>query len=383
MLYYLHSLTYIFSPLRLFRYITFRSFLAAGTAFIISLLIGPWLIRRLREMKIGQQIREDIKDLHSRKGGTPTMGGVMIVLAVLVSTLLWADLSNIYVWMTIFTMLFMGGIGFWDDFLKLKAKNEERDGGLSARAKFALQIIWAVGLVLFLWFDPEMRPLADRLMLPFMKNPLISSMTLAGSLIFMSIVIVGASNAVNLTDGLDGLAIGCANSVVLAYLILAYIAGHAVFAEYLQVPYVIGVGELTVFCGALLGAGLGFLWFNCHPAKIFMGDTGSLAIGGSIAVVSILIMQELLLLIVGGVFVIEAVSVIIQVFYFKYTRLKFGEGRRVFRRAPLHHHFEMLEKENAKKENRDVEVVETMITIRFWIISIIFALLGVATLKIR
>jgi phospho-N-acetylmuramoyl-pentapeptide-transferase len=280
-------------------------------------------------------------------------------------------------------MLFMGGIGFWDDFLKLKAKNEERDGGLSARAKFALQIIWAVGLVLFLWFDPEMRPLADRLMLPFMKNPLISSMTLAGSLIFMSIVIVGASNAVNLTDGLDGLAIGCANSVVLAYLILAYIAGHAVFAEYLQVPYVIGVGELTVFCGALLGAGLGFLWFNCHPAKIFMGDTGSLAIGGSIAVVSILIMQELLLLIVGGVFVIEAVSVIIQVFYFKYTRLKFGEGRRVFRRAPLHHHFEMLEKENAKKENRDVEVVETMITIRFWIISIIFALLGVATLKIR
>jgi phospho-N-acetylmuramoyl-pentapeptide-transferase len=208
-------------------------------------------------------------------------------------------------------------------------------------------------------------------------------MTLIGALLFLSLVIVGATNAVNITDGLDGLAIGCSNSVALAYLIMSYVAGHAVFAEYLQLPYVPGAGELTVFCGCLLGAGLGFLWYNCHPAQVFMGDTGSLALGGSIAMVSIMIMQELMLLIVGGVFVIEAASVLIQVGYFKFTRYRYGEGRRVFKRAPLHHHFELVEKERAEREGRDLEVVETMITTRFWVLSIIFALIGVATLKIR
>lgn len=383
MLYYLHLWTEFFSPLRLFQYITFRAFAAAGTAFIITLIVGPPLIRQLRKMKIGQQIRKDVQDLHSAKKGTPTMGGLLIVVAVLLSTLLWFDWSNKFVWLTLATMVFMGGIGFLDDYLKLKASATEHDGGLSVRSKFILQILWAAGLVLWLWFDPETRSLANQVMLPFMKEPFISSLSLVGSVIFLTIVIVGATNAVNLTDGLDGLAIGCSNSVIAAYLVLSYVAGHAVFSEYLQVPNVVGAGELSVFCGSLLGGGLGFLWFNCHPAKVFMGDTGSLAIGGSIAVVAILIMQELLLLIVGGVFVIEAVSVILQVGYFKYTRLKYGEGVRIFRRAPLHHHFEVLEKENAKKENRDEEVVETMITIRFWIISIIFALIGIATLKIR
>lgn len=383
MLYYLHLLNDLFSPLRLFRYITFRAFAAAGTAFVISVVLGPPLIRLLRRMRVGQQIRSDIDDLHADKKGTPTMGGTLIILAVAATTVLWADLGNSYVWLALLTMIYMGSVGFMDDYLKLRAAGRDYDGGLSARTKFLLQIVWAVGLVLWLWSDPVTQNLANCLMIPFKKDPLIPTMTIFGSIVFLSMVVVGASNAVNLTDGLDGLAIGCSNSVVLAYLILSYVAGHAVFADYLQVPNVPGAGELTVFCGSLLGAGLGFLWYNCHPARVFMGDTGSLAIGGSIAVVAILIMQELLLLIVGGVFVIEALSVIVQVGYFKYSRRKYGEGRRVFRRAPLHHHFEMLEKENAAREKRDVEVVETMITIRFWIVSIIFALIGVATLKIR
>jgi phospho-N-acetylmuramoyl-pentapeptide-transferase len=383
MLYYLHNLTELYSPLRLFQYITFRAFAAAGTAFLISLLLGPLVIRRLRRMKIGQNIRTDIKDLHSGKKGTPTMGGVLIILAVLLTTLLWFDWSNTFVWMALSTMIYLGAVGFLDDYLKLRGAQRNADGGLSARAKFALQVVWAVALTLWLWSDPATRELADCIMVPFKKTPLLAGLPIGASILFIIMVVVGSSNAVNLTDGLDGLAIGCTNSVILSYLILSYIAGHAVFAEYLQVPNVQGAGELTVFCGSMLGAGLGFLWFNCHPARVFMGDTGSLALGGSIAVVAILIMQELLLLIVGGVFVIEALSVITQVGYFKYSRRRYGQGRRVFRRAPIHHHFELLEKENAKREQRDEEVVETMITIRFWIISIIFALIGVATLKIR
>jgi phospho-N-acetylmuramoyl-pentapeptide-transferase len=338
------------------------------------------MIRMLRQFKIGQQVREEITDVHRGKKGTPTMGGVLIIFSVLISTLLWAVPTNPFVWLVLLTMLYMGAVGFLDDYLKLRKKQSE---GLTVRAKFSLQVLWSVILVLWLWYTPTLRPLASQLMLPFLKNPVVPSMTLVGALIFLSIVVVGASNAVNITDGLDGLAIGCTNSVALAYLLMAYVAGHAGFAEYLQVPFVRGAGELTVFCGCLLGAGLGFLWFNCHPARVFMGDTGSLALGGSIAVVSILIMQELTLLIVGGVFVIEAVSVIMQVGFFKYSRRRWGTGRRIFKRAPLHHHFELVEKEAAEREGRDVEVVETMITIRFWILSIIFALLGVATLKIR
>lgn len=383
MLYYLHNLTDLFSPLRLFQYITFRAFAAAGTSFIISLILGPFVIRHLRRMKIGQQIRQGIQDLHAGKKGTPTMGGVLIIISVFITTLLWFDWSNSFVWLALSTMVYMGAVGFLDDYLKLRAAGSEVDGGLSVRTKFLLQAAWAVGLTAWLWSDPETRDLANCVMVPFRKAPVISNLTVVGAIIFMTLVLAGSSNAVNLTDGLDGLAIGCTNSVILAYLILAYVAGHAVFADYLQVPNVVGAGELTVFCGSMLGAGLGFLWFNCHPARVFMGDTGSLALGGGIAVVAILIMQEILLLIVGGVFVIEALSVIIQVGYFKYSRRRYGAGRRIFRRAPLHHHFELLEKENAHREQRDEEVVETMITIRFWIISIIFALIGVATLKIR
>lgn len=383
MFYYLHHLTDFFSPMRLFQYITFRAFAAAGTSFLVSLLVGPWMIEKLRAMKIGQQIRRDIQDVHSRKKGTPTMGGLLIIVSVIGSTLLWFDWSNSFVWLASLTMIFMGAVGFLDDFLKIKAEGKDEDGGLSVGTKFALQLFWAVGLVLWLWVDPATRELANCLMLPFMKNPIIPSLTIYGSVIFLTLVIVGASNAVNLTDGLDGLAVGCTSSVVFAYLILSYVAGHAIFSEYLQVPGVTGAGELTVFCGSMLGASLGFLWFNCHPARVFMGDTGSLALGGGIAVVAILIMQEVLLLIVGGVFVIEATSVIIQVGYFKYTKRKYGEGRRVFLRAPIHHHFELKEKENARREGRDEEVVETMITIRFWIISIIFALIGISTLKLR
>jgi len=380
MLYYLHLWMESYSPLRIFQYITFRAFCAAGTAFLISLLVGPWMIRKLRAFKLGQQVREDIYDLHAGKKGTPTMGGLLIIAAALVSTLLWADPSNLPVHIALATMVYMGAVGLLDDVLMIRKRTSE---GLNVRSKFALQILWAVALVLCLWADPQTRPLVNRLMVPFIKDPVIASMTLGGTLLFMTLIIVGATNAVNLTDGLDGLAIGCSNAVVLAYLVMAYVAGHAIFADYLQVPYVPTAGELAVFCGSLLGAGLGFLWFNCHPARVFMGDTGSLALGGSIAVVSILVMQELMLLIVGGVFVVEALSVMLQVGYFKYTRIRYGTGVRIFKRAPLHHHYELVEKEAAAREGRDVEVVETMITIRFWIISIICALIGVACLKIR
>lgn len=368
------------TPLRIFQYVTFRTFMAAGTAFALCLLFGPMMIRGLRRLKIGQHVREEMLDTHKGKAGTPTMGGVLILFSVTISCLLWGVITNRLMWLALLTMLFMGGVGFLDDYLKIKKRQSE---GLDVKGKFALQIIWSIVAVLFLWFNEDTKPLVDRLMLPFMKDPLIASMGIVGALVFHGIVIVGASNAVNLTDGLDGLAIGCSNAVVLAYLIFSYVAGHAVFAEYLSVPYVAGAEELTVVCGALLGGGLGFLWFNAHPARVFMGDTGSLALGGVIAVIAIMTLQELVLLIVGAVFVIEACSVIIQVGWFKFTRKKYGEGRRVFRRAPIHHHFELLEKERARNENRDVEVIETLITIRFWIISIICALLGVATLKLR
>jgi phospho-N-acetylmuramoyl-pentapeptide-transferase len=279
--------------------------------------------------------------------------------------------------LTLSTFCLMGLIGFVDDYLKIKRKN-----GLSVKMKFAAQLVWAGIAFAVLWSIPDMQERVRDLMIPFFKHPILD-LGLIGAFGFMVIVLIGASNAVNLTDGLDGLAIGCSNSVVVAYLLLAYVAGHYNFAEYLQVPFVRGSGELTVFCGALLGAGLGFLWYNCHPAKIFMGDTGSLAIGGAIAMLAILIKQELLLIIVGGVFVIEAASVVIQSSYFKYTKKRFGKGRRVFKCAPLHHHFEFIEKERALEEKREPELVETVIVTRFWILAIIFALIGVATLKIR
>ena len=312
------------------------------------------------------------------KVGTPTMGGLLIMVSTVASSLLWAQSSNMYVWIVLGTFLLMGAIGFVDDYLKIKHR-----GGLSVRTKFAAQLVWTIIVFAVLWSIPETRQRVQEFMVPFVKYPVLN-LGMIGALIYMFLVLVGSSNAVNLTDGLDGLAIGCSNSALGAYLVLTYVAGHKIFAlEHLFVPYVAGAGELTVFCGALLGAGMGFLWYNCHPAKIFMGDTGSLAIGGAIAMLAILIKQELLLIIVGGVFVIEAASVMIQSSYFKYTRKRYGAGRRVFKCAPLHHHFEFVEKERAMEENRQPELVETVIVTRFWILSIIFALIGVATLKIR
>jgi phospho-N-acetylmuramoyl-pentapeptide-transferase len=376
MLYWLHQLSDVFSPLRIFRYITFRTVMAAGTAFVLSLIVGPWLIRKLHALKFGEQCEDERVGAldRSAKVGTPTMGGLMILFATASATVLWSEPGNFYVLCAVTTFGFMGILGFIDDYLKIKRKK-----GLSSRVKMAGQLFWTCVLLLALFSNPETVLRTQELMVPFFKQPVIASMGLIGTFVFLVLVLVGASNAVNLTDGLDGLAIGCSNSAVAAYLALAYVAGHFTFAEYLQVPFVNGAGELTVFCGALFGAGLGFLWFNCHPAQVFMGDTGSLAIGGAVAAVAILIKQELVLILVGGVFVMEAASVMIQVGYFKLTRKIYGEGRRVFLNSPLHHHFEYL----AKKQGKSVEAYENRITIRFWILSIIFALVGVASLKIR
>jgi phospho-N-acetylmuramoyl-pentapeptide-transferase len=366
MLYYLYELSDSVSWLRVFRYITVRALGAAGTAFLISVLLGPWVIRRLRQMGIRQYERKEeappLHALHGKKEGTPTMGGILIILAVVVSSLLWALPLNVFVLLACATMLVMGLVGFEDDYRKLRGRSSR---GLSARGKLLVQILWAVLAGAILLQLPQTRDFARQLMVPFVKDPVVRDLGVLGTLAFFALIIVGATNAVNLTDGLDGLAIGCSGSVALAYLIMAYAAGHARFAEYLRVPYVPGSGELAVFCGALLGACLGFLWHNCHPAQVFMGDTGSLALGGGIAMVAILIKQELVLVIVGGVFVMEAVSVILQVASF---RLR---GKRIFAMAPIHHHFELR------------KWSETQVTIRFWILSILFALLGLATLKIR
>ncbi len=379
MLYFLHEWTELFSPLRIFQYITVRAFGAAGTAFVIGLLLGPSLIRLLRQFKIGQQVRQQAEvkqlyELHGPKAGTPTMGGILIVIAATLATILWAIPTNGFILLALSTFLFMGGIGFWDDYLKVARKQSK---GLGAKQKLLLQGLWSLGVVWWLLNWPTTAELSRQLMVPFLKDPLIQNIGWAGALFLVMAVLVGCTNAVNLTDGLDGLAIGCANTVAAAYLAMSYVAGHVIFAGYLQVPYVVDSGELAVFCGALLGAGLAFLWFNCYPAKVFMGDTGSLALGGAIAIVAILINQELTLLFVGGVFVVEAMSVLIQVGYFKLT------GRRVFRCAPIHHHFELLAKERTEKAGLPLGLIETTITTRLWVVSIICALIGIATLKIR
>ena len=379
MLFFLSQFEYLISELRLFQYITVRTLGAAATGFFLMWFITPGWIKRLYSLKFTvkkSNNRVDVEKPNS-ENQIPTMGGLIIIISTFVSTILWANPSNLYVILTVGTLLAMGAIGFIDDYWKIKRKN-----GLSVKGKFIFQVIWTIIIFLVLWNDIESQQRLRDFMVPFNKYPLFD-LGLIGSFIFVLVVLIGASNAVNLTDGLDGLAIGCTNSVIAAYLLLTYVAGHYNFSQYLQVPFVPGSGELTVFCGSLLGAGLGFLWYNCHPAKIFMGDTGSLALGGSLAMLAILIKQELLLIIVGAVFVIEAISVIIQTFYFKYSRKKFGVGRRVFKCAPLHHHFEHLEKERAIAAKRIPELVETVIVTRFWILGIIFALIGVATLKIR
>jgi phospho-N-acetylmuramoyl-pentapeptide-transferase len=366
MLYYLHLLSGVFSELRVFRYLTVRALGGAATAFLISVLLGPWLIARLKQLKIqSHEKRGDapaLDDLRLKKSGTPTMGGLLIIGSVTIATLLWAIPVHSHILLTLSTFIYMGAVGCLDDQAKLRGRSAK---GISARWKFRLQVIWAALMGGALLVLPGTQDQVRQLMVPFIKEPVLRDMGVVITIAFVTLIIVGASNAVNLTDGLDGLAIGCSSSVALAYLVMAYVAGHLKFAEYLRVPYVPGSGELAVFCGCLLGGCLGFLWYNCHPAQVFMGDTGSLALGGAMAMVAILIKQELALVIVGGVFVMEALSVILQVASFKLR------GKRIFAMAPIHHHFEL------KKWS------ETQVTVRFWILSILFALLGMATLKIR
>ena len=367
MFYYLYFLSGWVSEFRVFKYISVRALAGAATSFLLCVMLGPWVIRTLRSLKIQQFVRNQeeappLHLLHGTKAGTPTMGGILIIGSVTVSTLLWAIPNNVFIILTLLTFLFMGGIGFLDDYAKLKGRSSK---GLSAKAKFRFQLLWGVLMGVALLLIPETRAHARQLMVPFCKGPVIEDMGAVCAVVFAALIIVGASNAVNLTDGLDGLAIGCSSSVAIAYLVMAYAAGHRGFAEYLFLPYIPGSGELAVFCGCLLGGGLGFLWYNCHPAQFFMGDTGSLALGGAIAMVAILVKQELTLVLVGGVFVMEALSVILQVASFKLR------GKRIFACAPIHHHFEIR------------KWSETQVTIRFWILSILFALLGIATLKIR
>jgi len=366
MLYYLYLLQSWYPPLRVFHYITVRAVAGAGTAFLIALLLGPWLIERLRKLNIGQYERKEeappLYALHAKKEGTPTMGGILVLVSVIGASLLWAVPGNRFVLLAMATLCAMALIGFWDDYTKVALK---RSKGLTARRKLLLQFIWVLIVSALLLALPETRDRARNFMVPFMKDPVIVDIGIVGVILFTAAVLIGASNAVNLTDGLDGLAIGCSSSVALSYLVMSYVAGHVQFSEYLRIPHVPGSGELAVFCGCLMGACLGFLWYNCHPARVFMGDTGSLALGGAIGMVAILIKQELVLIIVGGVFVMEAASVILQVASFKLR------GKRIFAMAPIHHHFEM------KKWS------ETQVTVRFWILSIIFALIGILTLKIR
>ena len=366
MMYYLHRLSDQFGGFNVFSYITFRAVAAAVTAFVISLFSGNFVIRKLIALKVGQPIRSAeevhrLAELHGPKHGTPTMGGVIVIGSVFLSSALWARPDNRFVWLVLFSMVYLGILGFLDDYLKVTKKKTD---GIPGRIKLLCQLALACIVAAVFLTSPLLEVQARSLYVPFVKAPVVTNMSWF-AVLFFALVIVGSSNAVNLTDGLDGLAIGCTITVAFAYALLTYAAGNFRIAEYLQVPFYPFTGELTVVCSALIGAGLGFLWFNCHPAKVFMGDTGSLAIGGMIGVVAICCKQELLLAVVGGVFVIEAVSVILQVFSFKLT------GRRIFAMSPLHHHFELI----GWKENT--------VIVRFWIVSAIFALLGLATLKLR
>ena len=366
MMFYLHFLSDRFKGFNVFYYVTFRAVIAAITAFALSLLFGNYIIRKLISLKIGQPIRtaaevRRLAELHGGKAGTPTMGGVLIIGSVFVASVLWARPDNPFIWLAVSCMVALGLLGFIDDYLKVTKRKSD---GINGRLKLLFQVLLAGIVTAFFLLNPLIEVQARSLYLPFFKLPVIVNMGVF-TFFFFALVIVGASNAVNLTDGLDGLAIGCTITVAFAYALLSYAAGNFRIAQYLQVPFYPYSGELAVFCAALVGAGLGFLWFNCHPAKVFMGDTGSLAIGGAIGVVAICCKQELLLAVVGGVFVLEAVSVILQVLSFKLT------GKRLFAMSPIHHHFEL----SGWKEST--------VIVRFWILSIVFALLGLATLKLR
>lgn len=369
------KLFHYFPPFRIFRYLTFRTAFASLTALFTGLIVGPLVINRLREFQIGQYIREEGPKAHQKKAGTPTMGGLLIVISIVVPTLLWADLTNRFVWIAILATCAFAAIGFTDDYLKVVHR---RNLGLTARAKLGLQIAASIVIAIALIAMQTYGTYSTKLMVPFFKqyrpdlvighiehSPHLWPLAFVPFIAFVAIVIVGSSNAVNLTDGLDGLAIGCTVIAAGALTVLTYLSGHATFAAYLELERMPQIGELTIFCGAMVGASIGFLWYNAHPAEVFMGDVGSLALGGAIGTVAVLIKQELLLPFIGGIFVIEALSVILQVGSYKLRK------KRIFKMAPIHHHFELLGWSESK------------VIVRFWIASLIFALFALTTLKLR
>jgi phospho-N-acetylmuramoyl-pentapeptide-transferase len=369
------KLQHYVAPFRIFRYVTFRTAFASLTALFTALIVGPLVISRLRDFQIGQYIREEGPKAHQKKAGTPTMGGLLIVIAIVVPTLLWADLGNRFVWIAVFSTCAFAAIGFTDDYTKVTRR---RNLGLTGRAKLGLQIATSIVIASMLIAMQAYNMYSTKLIVPFLKQfhpdlvmstlekyPHIWPLAFLPFIAFVVFVIVGASNAVNLTDGLDGLAIGCTVIAAGALAVLTYVSGHATFATYLELQRMPQVAELTIFCGAMVGASIGFLWYNAHPAEVFMGDVGSLALGGAIGTVAVIIKQELLLPFIGGVFVIEAVSVILQVGSYKLRK------KRIFKMAPLHHHFELMGWSESK------------IIVRFWIASLIFALFALTTLKLR
>jgi phospho-N-acetylmuramoyl-pentapeptide-transferase len=364
-----------FRVFRIFRYLTFRTAFASLTALLIGLLIGPFVIERLREFQIGQYVRDDGPKTHLKKGGTPTMGGVLIVISILVPTLLWADLSNPSIWIVMFSTVAFGAIGFADDYIKVVKK---RSMGLNARQKLFLQFVASAAVAVAL-LQMEGKTYSTRLMVPFVKKvrpdlvwqwmgrmPHMHWVAFLPFVVFVMLVITLTSNAVNLTDGLDGLAIGCTIIAAGALTVLTYVSGHVVFSDYLELDRMPLVSEVTIFCGSMVGASIGFLWYNAHPAEVFMGDVGSLALGGAIGTVAVIIKQELLLPFIGGVFIMEAASVILQV-----GSYKLRGGKRIFRMAPLHHHFELMGWSESK------------VIARFWILALVFSLFALTTLKLR
>ncbi len=385
---WLQGLSPEFGFLRVFQYITFRAVMAAMTALLIGLVAGPWVIRRLTELKIGQPIRDYAMQTHLSKKGTPTMGGVLVLMAIAIATLLWFDLSNRFVWIVLVVTLGFGMIGWADDWRKVVNKDPE---GMRSREKYfwqsvigliaALYLVFSISEsnnirvveLFFAWvssgFDVNLPPKAG-LLVPFFKE-VSYPLGVFGFVFLTYVVIVGSSNAVNLTDGLDGLAIMPVVMVGSALGVFAYVTGSANFSRYLFFPHIPGSGELLIFCSAMAGAGLAFLWFNTHPAQVFMGDVGALALGGALGTIAVIVRQEIVLAIMGGVFVVEALSVMAQVAYFKYTKRKYGEGRRILKMAPLHHHFEKS------------GWTETQVVVRFWIITMLLCLVGLSTLKLR
>jgi phospho-N-acetylmuramoyl-pentapeptide-transferase len=365
-----------FHPFRIFRFITFRTAFASGTALLIALFIGPYVIQRLREFQIGQYIREDGPQSHQKKSGTPTMGGVLIIIAIILPTILWSNPANPLVWITIFSTIAFGSIGFADDYIKVAKR---RNLGLTARAKLVYQALAAASVAIALITLQQFKMFSTQLTVPFVKSlrpdllwhswpatiPHLGLLIFVPFIAFVIFVLMGSSNAVNLTDGLDGLAIGCTIIAAGALTVLTYVSGDVVFADYLELQRMPMVGELTIFCGSTVGASIGFLWYNAHPAEIFMGDVGSLALGGAIGTVATVIRQELLLPFIGGIFILEAISVMLQVGSYKLRK------KRIFKMAPLHHHFEQLGWSESK------------IIVRFWIAALVFALFALTTLKLR